>query len=28
MLVPGDPTLPPDQQWLKFSFVYGKRIGQ
>ena len=28
MLVPGDPTLPPDQQWLKFSFVYGKRMGQ
>ena len=28
MIVPGDPTLPPDQQWLKFSFVYGKRIGQ
>jgi hypothetical protein len=21
----GDPRLPPDQQWLKFSFAYGKR---
>jgi hypothetical protein len=28
MLIPGDPTLPLDQQWLKFSFVYGKRMGQ
>jgi hypothetical protein len=28
LLTPGDPNLPPDQQWLKFSFAYGKRIGQ
>jgi hypothetical protein len=28
MLTPGDPSLPPDQQWLKFSFAYGKRVGQ
>jgi len=27
MLIPGDPTLPPDQQWLMYSFVYGKRAG-
>jgi hypothetical protein len=27
MLVPGDPALPMDQQWLKYSFVYGKRVG-
>lgn len=26
MLVPGDPALPMDQQWLKYSFVYGKRV--
>ncbi len=23
MLIPGDPSLPLDQQWLKYSFVYG-----
>ena len=28
MLIPGDPALPLDQQWLKYSFVYGKRVGQ
>jgi len=27
MLVPGDPNLPLDEQWLKYSFVYGKRVG-
>jgi hypothetical protein len=27
MLVPGDPALPLDQQWLRYSFVYGKRVG-
>lgn len=27
MLVPGDPVLPLDQQWLKYSFVHGKRVG-
>lgn len=28
MLIPGDPSLPLDQQWLKYSFVYGKRVIQ
>lgn len=28
ILIPGDPALPLDQQWLKYSFVYGKRVGQ
>lgn len=27
-IIPGDPGLPMDQQWLKYSFVYGKRVGQ
>lgn len=27
MIIPGDPGLPMDQQWLKFSFAYGKRVG-
>ncbi len=27
MLIPGDPTLPMDQQWLKYSFIHGKRVG-
>ncbi len=27
MITPGDPALPMDQQWLKYSFAYGKRVG-
>lgn len=26
MLIPGDPALPIEQQWLKYSFAHGKRV--